>query len=159
MSALLWNVLLAVAWTAVTGELSPANLALGFALGFVILAATRQAIGVPHYPTKLRGIFGLLLFFLWELLLSNARVARDVLRPRTHIHPAVVALPLEAKSDAEITLLAGMITLTPGSTTIDVSPDRRLLLVHVMNIEGSSPEGEVRVLKAGFERRLLEVMR
>jgi multicomponent Na+:H+ antiporter subunit E len=82
-----------------------------------------------------------------------------VLRPRTHIHPAVVALPLEAKSDAEITLLAGMITLTPGSTTIDVSPDRRLLLVHVMNIEGSSPEGEVRVLKAGFERRLLEVMR
>jgi multicomponent Na+:H+ antiporter subunit E len=54
MSALLWNVLLAVAWTAVTGELSPANLALGFALGFVILAATRQAIGVPHYPTKLR---------------------------------------------------------------------------------------------------------
>lgn len=159
MSALLWNVLLAVAWTAVTGELSAANLALGLALGFVILASTRQAIGVPRYPTKLRRVLGLLLFFLWELLLSNVRVARDVLRPRTHIHPAVVALPLEAKSDAEITLLAGMITLTPGSTTIDVSPDRRLLLVHVVNIEGSSPEGELRALKTGFERRLLEVMR
>ena len=159
MSALLWNVLLAVAWTAVTGELSPANLVLGFALGIVILAATRQAIGVPRYPTKLRRVLGLLIFFLWELLLSNARVARDVVRPRTHIYPAVVAVPLEAKSDAEITLLAGLVTLTPGSTSIDVSPDRRLLFVHIVNIERSSAEDEVRALKTGFERRLLEVMR
>lgn len=159
MSGLLWNLLLAVAWMAITGEFTAVNLVLGGALGAAILASARQAIGVPLYPTKLRQVSVLAVFFLWELLLSNLRVARDVLRPRTSIHPAVIAMPLEATTDAEITLLAGLITLTPGSTSIDVSADRRVMYVHVMNVEGSDPERVCAELKEGFERRVLEVTR
>lgn len=159
MSGLLWNLLLAGAWTAITGELTAANLLLGILIGAVILAATRRAIGVPHYPTKLRQVLALMLFFIWELLLANFRVVRDVLSIHTEIHPAVVALPLEPASDAEITMLAGLITLTPGSTSIDVSPDRRTMYVHIVNLEGADTEQAVRELKDGFERRLLEVTR
>lgn len=159
MSGLLWNILLALAWAAFTGDVSPINLALGGALGAVILATTREAIGVPHYPTKLRQVTSLALFFIWELLVSNLRVARDVIRPRTRVHPAVIAVPLRAKTDLEITLLAGFISLTPGSTSIDVAPDRSVMHVHLMNIEGSSPEREQRQLSEGLERRILEVTR
>ena len=159
MSGLLWNLLLAGAWTAITGELTAVNLLLGVVIGAVILAATRRAIGVPHYPTKIRQVLTLSLFFVWELLLANFRVARDVLGIRTHIQPAVVALPLEPASDAEITLLAALITLTPGSTSIDVSPDRRTMYVHIVNLEGSNTEDAIREMKEGFERRLLEVTR
>ncbi len=159
MSGLLWNILLAGAWAAFTGDISPLNLALGGVLGAVILAASREAIGVPHYPTKLRQVLSLAVFFVWELLVSNVRVARDVIRPRTRIHPAVIAMPLRAKTEAEITLLASFITLTPGSTSIDVTPDRRFMYVHVMNTEGSSPAEERAQLSDGFERRILEVTR
>jgi len=137
MSGLLWNILLAGAWTAITGELSVLNLAVGVVLGAVILATTRQAVGVPHYPTKVWQVLVLIAFFSWALLRANIWVARDVLRPRTRIRPAIVAVPLSATTDAEIALLAGLITLTPGSTSIDISPDRRLMYVHLINIEGS----------------------
>ena len=159
MSGLLWNLLLAGAWTAITGDLNAPNLALGVVIGALILAATRQAIGVPQYPDKLWKVARLAIFFLWELLIANVRVARDVLRPQTRIHPAVVAMPLKPASDVEITLLAGLITLTPGSTSIDVSPGREVMLVHVMNLEDRTPKDESDALKQGFERRILEVTR
>ena len=62
-------------------------------------------------------------FFVWELMLANVRVAIDVLRPRTAIRPAVVAIPLEVTSDGEILLLSMLINITPGSVTIDLSDD------------------------------------
>ena len=157
MSALLWNIMLAGAWTAITGDLSVPNLLVGVALGAVILASTRQAVGIPQYPTKVRQAFMLVAFFTWALLRSNFWVARDVLRPRTRIRPAIVAVPLDATTDADIALLAGLITLTPGTTSIDVSPDRRLMYVHLLNIEGSDLDLERFRLKDGFERRMLRV--
>jgi len=81
---------------------------------------------------------GLAAFFAWELLVANVRVALDVLSPRTTIQPAVVAIPLDITSDAEILLLSALINITPGSVTIDLSEDRRTLFVHVMHM--TSPE-------------------
>jgi len=91
-------------------------------------------------------------FFGWELLVANIRVALDVVRPRTTIQPAVVAIPLDITSDAEILLLSALINITPGSVTIDLSPDRRTLFVHVMHM--SSPEASRLEIKTGFEQRV-----
>jgi multicomponent Na+:H+ antiporter subunit E len=89
--------------------------------------------------------------------MSNLRVARDVLTPKQYMRPGVVALPLEAKTDGEITLLAGLITLTPGTLSLDVSADRKFLYVHSMYID--DPEREKERLKRRFEKRLLEMLR
>ncbi|MBO9362721.1 MAG: Na+/H+ antiporter subunit E, partial [Thermoflexus sp.] len=69
-----------------------------------------------------------------------------------------VAIPLDARTDAEITLLANLITLTPGSLSIDVSADRKVLYVHIVEI-GEHPDQFRRKIKERLERRLLEVMR
>ena len=96
-------------------------------------------------------------FFLWQLLLSNLRVAYDVITPRLHMRPGIIAVPLDAKTDQEITLLANLITLTPGTLSLDVSEDRRVLYVHAMFVD--SPDEVRDSIKNGFERRLLELIR
>ncbi|MFN8559295.1 MAG: Na+/H+ antiporter subunit E [Dehalococcoidia bacterium] len=159
MNGLLWNVLLALAWAAVTGSFAPTSLVIGFALGFALLLFTQRAVGAPTYGRRVGRAVMLLLYFLWELTLANLRVAYDVLTPRHHMRPGVVAIPLDARSDGEITLLASMITLTPGSFALDVSANRRTLYVHAMYIDGGDLDLFRRRLKHGFERRLLEVTR
>jgi multicomponent Na+:H+ antiporter subunit E len=93
----------------------------------------------------------LAVFFGWELLLANFRVAADVLRGN-RIEPAVVAIPLDVTSDGEILLLSMLINITPGSVTIDLSDDRRTLYVHVMHMK--TADETRREIKDGFERRV-----
>ncbi len=157
MNGFLWNILLAVVWAAITGDFAPGNLILGFALGFLLLFVTRRMTGTGDYARKLGQALLLLAYFFWELLLSNLRVASDVLRPRLHLRPGVVAVPLDASTDAEIVLLANLITITPGSLSLDVSADRRTLYLHVMTFE--DPEAVRHKVKEGFERRILAVTR
>ncbi len=92
--------------------------------------------------------------FFYELVRSVKDVALTVLQPRRSIRPAIVAVPLSLRSDAGITLLANLITLTPGTTSLHVSKDRSTLYVHVMNASAQS----VRQIKDGFERRVKEVL-
>ena len=101
---------------------------------------------------KMAGAIGLAAFFAWELIVANVRVALDVLSPHTAIKPAVVAIPLDITTDAEILLLSALINITPGSVTIDLSEDRRTLFVHVMHMV--SPEATRREIKTGFEYRV-----
>lgn len=157
MKALLWNVFLAILWAALVGQLTPFQLAVGFLLGAMILAFVQREDGAPRYFITLRRAVGLALFFIWELLLSNLRVAYDVVTPHHHMRPGIIAVPLDAKTDAEIALLANLVTLTPGTLSLDVSPDRRFLYVHSMYIDGV--EATRRRIKDGFERRVLEVLR
>lgn len=157
MTALLWNIFLAFAWAALTGRFTWGNLAIGFALGMLVMWFAQQAVGAPRYLFKLRQVIGLAAFFLWELLKANLRVAFDVVTPHHYMRPAVVAVPLDAQTDLEITLLAVLLTLTPGSLSIDVSSDRRTLYVHDMYTR--NPDQMRHRVKLGFERRVLEVLR
>lgn len=84
---------------------------------------------------------------------------RAPLAPESYVCPGVVAIPLDARTDAEIALLANLITLTPGSVTLDLSEDRRVLYVHAMYIDGGDVEAYVRSVKEGLERRVLELLR
>lgn len=156
MKSLLWNVLLALAWAAVTGDFTPAGVLLGFGLGFLVLFLTRRAIGSPTYAVKVVQVLGLLMFFVWELIKANLRVAYDVLTPGYAMRPGVVAIPLDARTDAQITLLANLISLTPGTLSLDVAKDRGELYVHAMYVD--DPDRVRRQIKAGFERRVLEVL-
>lgn len=92
--------------------------------------------------------------FFRELVLSVRDVLVLVLSPRRDFRSAVLAVPLDVKSDAGITLLANMITLTPGTTSLHVSDDKSTLYVHVMNVSDES----VRAIKEGFEARVKDVL-
>ncbi len=84
---------------------------------------------------------------------------RAPLASESYVCPGVVAIPLDARTDAEITLLANLITLTPGSVSLDLSEDRRVLYVHAMYIDGGDVEAYRRSVKEGLERRVLELLR
>jgi multicomponent Na+:H+ antiporter subunit E len=152
------NVMLSLLWAAMSANFSFENLVFGFALGFVILFFTRRVVGAPRYGAKVRYTISLALYFLWELIVANLRVAFDVVTPRHLMRPGIIAVPLDARSDVEITLLANMIGLTPGTLSLDVSHDRTVLYVHTM-YDGDDVEGFRRKIKQGFERRILEVLR
>lgn len=93
--------------------------------------------------------------FFKDLVLSVRDVAILVTRPKRRFRSAIVAVPLDVKSDEGITLLANMITLTPGTTSLHVSEDKSTLYAHVMN----ASDGSVKGIKDGFERSVMEVLK
>jgi multicomponent Na+:H+ antiporter subunit E len=157
MNFFLWNMLLALTWAFAAGEPFASNLAFGFVLGWLVLWMGGEVLGSTVYARRIVKIGEFGLFFAWEMLVANIRVAYDVLTVTHHMRPAFLAVPLDARTDAEIVLLANLISLTPGSLSLDVSPDRRTLYVHAMY--ASDPEQVKRRLKEGFERRVLELLR
>jgi multicomponent Na+:H+ antiporter subunit E len=157
MNALLWNLLLALTWVAATGVFRFENLSVGFILGALVLYISRRVVGAPRYFSKIGKLISLMAFFVWELVVANLRVAHDVLTPRHYMRPGIIAVPLAAKTDNEITMLSNLLTLTPGTLSLDVSADRKVLYVHAMYIDDAD---EVRrKIQEGFERRVLEVLR
>lgn len=158
MKTFLWNLMLAVAWAFATGLFTVANLIVGLVLGYFILRFAQRALGRSVYIGKVPQVGRFALFYLWQLVLANLRVAYDVMTITHYMRPGVIAVPLEAETDAEITLLANLITLTPGTLSLDLSPDRRVLYVHVMYIDVDVEESRHRI-KEGLERRVLQVLR
>lgn len=153
---LLLNLLLALAWMALTGQFDPLNFAAGFILGFVILRLLQRPGESLAYFRRVWLVLRFIVFYLWELLLANLRVATAVLSPQLRLTPAVVAVPLEIHSERAITLLSNLITLTPGSLTLDVSTDYRVLYIHTMHAEDIDHfRQEIKALEA----RVMEVTR
>lgn len=150
-------IVLALGWAAITGNFSGLNLIFGAAIGGVAVLLLRSAFAPPRALRKLRRITSLALLFLYELVLSAIRVAVIVMTPdiKSALRPAIVAVPLTVKSDAEITLLANLITLTPGTLSIDVSEDRSVLYVHVLTL--STREALIADIAKGFETKVQEV--
>jgi len=157
MNLLLLTVLLAVIWAAITGSFSGLNLLLGGAIAILALYLLRDFVTKPRALRQLRRIASLALLFIYELVVSAIRVAIVVLTPnlRDALRPAIVAVPLTVKSDAEITLLANLITLTPGTLSIDVSEDRSVLYVHVLTL--ASREALIADIATGFEAKVKAV--
>jgi multicomponent Na+:H+ antiporter subunit E len=157
MTAFLANLLLALVWAAMTGNFGLDNLLVGFVIGYVVLFLAQHVIGESTYFGRAGRVLRFAVFYVVELFKANLRVAADVVTPAHRSRPGVVAIPLDARTDAEITVLANLITMTPGSLSIDVSEDRRVLYVHAMFVEDADEFR--RQLKENLERRVLEMLR
>ena len=99
----------------------------------------------------------LIVLFVKELILSALRVAWLAVQPKLALRPAIIAYPLTVTTDAQITLLANLITLTPGTLSVDVSADRRTLFIHAIDM--GSREALIGDIAGGFETRILAVLR
>jgi multicomponent K+:H+ antiporter subunit E len=155
LPAPLLSTTLFVVWLLLNNTLDPAHVALAAAL----------AVTIPWFTEKLRperprvrkplAIARLGLVVLWDIVLSNIEVARRILGPEAAIRPAFVWVPLEISDPHAIVTLAGIITMTPGTLTADVSPDRRHLLVHAFNVDDEA--ALVAQIKARYEAPLKEI--
>jgi len=157
MNPILIVVVLALAWAAITGSFSELNLLLGAAIGALAVWLLRESFAKGKSLKRTRRVLSLAALFLYELFASAVRVAIVVLTPdlKSALHPAIIAFPLSVRSDAEITLLANLITLTPGTLSVDVSEDRSLLFVHALTLD--TREALIADIAAGFEARVREV--
>ena len=157
MTGFFWNVILAMAWVALTGSLSLWNILVGFVFAYGVLALMqRQIPALKGYSQRVPRFFRFVIFFLKELAVANGRVAFDVATPVWYMKPGVIAFPLQAKTDLEITLVANFISLTPGTLSLDVSDDRKVLYIHAMFM---AEEDELRESIRELESRILHVLR
>ncbi|HZH01874.1 MAG TPA: Na+/H+ antiporter subunit E [Flavisolibacter sp.] len=152
----LLNLLLTFIWVALTGQFELINFIFGFLLSFLILWITTRGTG-DRYFTRIPKVISFIFFFFKELIKANLQVAYDVITPTFYMKPGIVMIPLAAKTDLEITMLANLISLTPGTLSLDVSDDKKVLYVHAMYIHDK--EQFIHSIKAGFEKRLLEILR
>ncbi len=157
-SLLLVNIMMALVWGAVTGSFSEVNLLFGFTLSALALYLIREQVGTIGYFTRFYRVTSLAALFFYELVLSAVRVALMVTQPRRiAVEPAIIAYPLTVDRDFEITLLANLITLTPGTLSVDVSEDRKTLYVHC--IDAPDHDQVIADIQSGFERKIMEAFR
>lgn len=157
MNLLTLNIVLAAAWMLINGSFSIFNFIVGFVVGFLCLSLTQTTKGNLSYGRQSWAAIALVAFFLKEVTVTSIRVVWDVLTPSDRSEPDIINYPLDAKSDMEIMLLANMISMTPGSLTLDISEDRTYLIVHVMFAQNK--QAVIDEIKNGLEKRLLEVTR
>jgi len=162
MGFFLRAVFLALIWAALQGSFQPQTLLLGFGIGLVVvwfvwplyeLSDTRdQRADIWSWRLVFRmwRFIVLVFVFLWELLMSGLRVAREVLRPTLRIQPGVIAYPLDVQTGREITALANLISLTPGTLSLEVSDDRQVLYIHAILVQ----DEEATEVRQQIKRRL-----
>jgi len=119
----------------------------------VITKGSRKA----KYFTIVPKLIFFVLYFVKELVKANLEVAWEVMTPKLNMTPGIVKVPLTVQSDVGITLLANLITLTPGTLSLDVSNDKKVLYVHAMYIKDK--EEFIAGIKNGFEKRILEILK
>lgn len=151
------NLLLSFIWLAITGTFTFQNFVFGFLLSFILMWLITTNRREEKYFSRGPKLIGFIFFFLYELVKANLQVAYDVITPTYYMEPGIIRIPLTAKTNLEITLLANLITLTPGTLSLDVSDDRKVLYVHAMYVKDK--EEFIASIKNGFERKLLEILR
>jgi multicomponent Na+:H+ antiporter subunit E len=158
--------LLTLIWVALQGTLSVGNVLLGVVFGGAILRVSRPLFddGEPTESRRLSEgvrpllrtwqVLVLLVVFLRELLVSAFQVAWYVLQPTLQIHPAIIEYPLDVQTPREITVLANLISLTPGTLSLDVSPDSDHLYVHAISVETDDGADVIEEIKGSLEKHV-----
>lgn len=151
------NIILTIIWVFLTGSFEAVNFIFGFVVNFFILWIISSKDGDDKYFKLIPKLISFFFFFLWEVIVANIQVAYEVMTIKHNMKPGIVKVPLDAETNLEITLLANLITLTPGTLSLDVSDDKKVLYIHTMYVHDR--EDFIRGIKNGFERRLLEILR
>ena len=154
MKLFLMNILLAISWSALTGNASLANFLLGFAIGYAAIALSPVSPGRGDYFRRLPRILALLVFFLCELVVSGLRTTREVLAPVRRSRPRVIRIATGLRERNQLLLLSQLVSLTPGTLVVDISPEADALYVHTMFV--TDEETFRREIRDGLEKRIRE---
>src|SRR5690625_2299618 len=115
MNKFLINIIVAIVWGGLTGEFTLGSLVLWIIIGYLILLLSIPLTGSSDYAVNFWRALGLAVYFVIELVSSSLRVSKEILRPKLDLKAEIIGIPLDpAETDLEITLLANIITVTPG---------------------------------------------
>lgn len=157
MNGLFLNIILATSWVFLTGSFDVSNYLFGFAIGYLVIALVhRLSPTLEGYPRKIPLFITFLCYFARELVVSNVRVAFDIVTGPWQMKPGVIGFKTSGLNDFELTALSNLISLTPGTLVLDISEDKTTLFVHAMFTQD---EDELQQDLRKLERRLLEVIR
>jgi multicomponent K+:H+ antiporter subunit E len=149
------STVLFVAWPLLNQSWSLAQVALSAVLALLIpwlTQALRPERPVLRHPAT---IVRLALVVLWDIVVSNIEVARRILGPEARIQPRFVWLPLTITDPHGIVTLAGIVTMTPGTLSSELTEDRRHLLIHAFNVQDETTL--IAVIKARYEAPLIDI--
>jgi multicomponent K+:H+ antiporter subunit E len=142
-------------WLLAWNSLDPGIVLLGLVVAAVLPRVTARFW--PEAPVRVRAgpLLRFLPLFLFDVVVANLAVAVLVLGPRSRLRPGFVAVPLEARDPWLTTVLASVITLTPGTVSANLSGDGRTLLVHALDLPDA--DAAVARIKTRYERALMEI--
>ena len=152
----LLSILLFVVWLLLAGRLAVGTLVMAAALATLIPLATAAYWPGSARPRNLPAFAAYVAIVLFDIIRSNFTVARIVLfMPRDRIRSAWITVPLDLRTPEAIVLLAGTITMTPGTLTADMSACGRALLIH--SLHAPDPDAVCREIKSRYEARLKRI--
>jgi len=153
---LIINLFISLLWPTLNGDYSLSALFSGFLLGFVVLAIVRRSYGRYFYFAA-----EFLLYVLFAILQSNLKLAvlvlRTIFNPNRKLRPGIVAIPLTITDPFERTLLASVITLTPGTLSVDLGQRKGQEVLYVHSIDLKDPVNFSQEIKTSFEDRILRL--
>lgn len=149
------SLMLALFWMLLVNRVEPAHLALAAVLGLLLPPLTARLHQARGPLRRLDAALSLCAVFVYDMLVANIVVAGLVLGPRRCIAPALVEVPLDIDSPTAVALLAGIVTLTPGTVSVEVSVQRRTLLVHALR--APDPAAVAAEIKRRYEARIREI--
>jgi len=149
MRSLSINLVVAILWMLLQGAASAVVFATGWVVGFVLLALFQPILGSGDYVRRAMGFGAFLLVFARAFIASCWQIAATALFRSTHsLTPRLITYDVRGLTLAEVLLLSHAISLTPGTTTVDVAEDRSRLLLHVLD----APDPEA--VRQGIDRTL-----
>ena len=155
INLLVLNIVLAIAWAALMGSFTLASLGVGFVIGSIFIYLTGALYpGTGRYFSRSVKWAKLVLLFLYELVVSSIDVAREVLTTQNKARPGIISIPLTVRDETDIFLLTNMISLTPGTLSLDVTEDRETLYIHAMFAD--DPDSIRTQIREGMERWVIE---
>lgn len=148
------SILVALSWLMLAQSISPGNLLIAFILAIFIPRIVRPFI---TYTPDIHWNLAIKLFFvvLWDIIISNIRVAKLVLGPTKNLHPKWFRVPLDTDHEHVNTLLAMIITTTPGTVSAGIDQERGDILVHALSCE--DPDAEIEAIKIRYEVPLIDI--
>lgn len=149
------NMIIALIWMFLSESYTLITFLFGYIIGILLLTLLHRFLPGKFYIKPVYKIIVLCLIFIRELILSNLEIVKFVYRKKNNFEPGIFALPIEVEKNWEITLLANLITLTPGTLTVAVSEDNTKLFIHAMHIDDI--EDSINDIKNTFEKAIMEV--
>ncbi|MDX5323295.1 MAG: Na+/H+ antiporter subunit E [Exiguobacterium sp.] len=149
------NTVIAIMWAVLWNSYTGVDFLLGYIVGIFILFVLRRFLHFDFYMRRVFAAFKLIALFIKELIMSNIDVVKVLLSPKFDIEPGIIEVPTQLKSDWELTLLASLISLTPGTLSMDFSEDKKSIFVHSIHVPDK--EEMIREIHDTFEKAIMEV--
>ena len=155
VSQIMLNILMAMTWELIFPAWTLSAFIVGYILGAIILYFFYYQDRQNFYLIKIMKGLILALTLLKEMIVSSINVLKYVCLPLSHLKAGIIRMDIDFQHDMELVLLANMITLTPGTLTLEISPDNRTIYIHALDC--SDPEQLIKNIRDTFERPIKEV--